>query len=213
MNFKERLLIFLKHLGIGQTKFEENTKLGRASISKIKNGMSAPNLAKISSAYPELNIDWLLSGEGTMLKSENNTLTPIKTTNQGVPYYNVDFIGGFDLVENDQTTVPDYYIDFQKYNNADCWCNVTGHSMEPSISHGDIIALKEIIDWRIFLPFGEIYAIVTPEHRTIKKVTGSLNPEKFLLIPLNSSTEFQPQEIPISIIMKVYKVLGCVKKF
>lgn len=213
MNFKERLLIFLKHLGIGQTKFEENTKLGRASISKIKNGMSAPNLAKISSAYPELNIDWLLSGEGTMLKSENNTSVPIKTANQGVPYYNVDFIGGFDLVENDQTTTPDYYIDFQKYNSADCWCNVTGHSMEPSISNGDIIALKEIIDWRIFLPFGEIYAIVTPEHRTIKKVTGSLNPEKFLLIPLNSSTEFQPQEIPMSIIMKVYKVLGCVKKF
>ncbi len=213
MNFKERLLIFLKHLGIGQTKFEENTKLGRASISKIKNGMSAPNLAKISSAYPELNIDWLLSGEGSMLKSENNTSTPIKTTNQGVPYYNVDFIGGFDLVENDQTTTPDYYIDFQKYNSADCWCNVTGHSMEPSISNGDIIALKEIIDWRIFLPFGEIYAIVTSEHRTIKKVTGSLNPEKFLLIPLNPDIEFQPQEIPISIIMKVYKVLGCVKKF
>uniref|UniRef100_UPI0039E4DC5A S24 family peptidase n=1 Tax=Dysgonomonas sp. TaxID=1891233 RepID=UPI0039E4DC5A len=41
-------------------------------------------------------------------------------------------------------------MDFQKYNSADCWCNVTGHSMEPSISHGDIIALKEIKEWRIF---------------------------------------------------------------
>lgn len=59
-------------------------------------------------------------------------------------------------------------------------------------------------------PFGEIYAIVTPEHRTIKKVTETLNSEKILLIPLNSSTEFQPQKIPISIIMKGYKVLGCV---
>lgn len=213
MNFKERLLIFLKHLGIGQTKFEENTKLGRASISKIKNGMSAPNLAKISSAYPELNIDWLLSGEGAMLKSGIDTSIPKITTNKGVPYYNVDFIGGFNLIENSQTTTPDYYIDFQKYNSADCWCDVTGHSMEPSISHGDIIALKEIKDWRMFLPFGEIYAIVTSEHRTIKKVTGSPNPEKFLLIPLNTDIEFQPQEISISIIIKVFKVLGCVKKF
>jgi len=69
MNFKERLLEFLQYLGIGQTKFEEKTGLGRASISKIKDGMSAPNLAKISEAYPELNIEWLITGHGSMLKN------------------------------------------------------------------------------------------------------------------------------------------------
>ncbi|MBD8389622.1 helix-turn-helix transcriptional regulator [Dysgonomonas sp. BGC7] len=69
MNFKERLLAFLKYLGIGQTKFEEKTNLGRASISKIKDGMSAPNLAKISETYPELSIEWLITGSGNMLKN------------------------------------------------------------------------------------------------------------------------------------------------
>lgn len=218
----EKVIGYLMYRGLVSSKstqkdLAEKIDMDYSNISKALKGEGVhPKtfISKINKSFGDIiNENWVFAEEGTMLKSDIDISTPIKTTNQGVPYYNVDFIGGFDLVENDQTTTPDYYIDFQKYNSADCWCNVTGHSMEPSISNGDIIALKEIKEWRIFLPFGEIYAIVTSEHRTIKKVTGSLNPEKFLLIPLNSSTEFQPQEIPISIIMKVYKVLGCVKKF
>lgn len=209
---EEALTLLLKAVKSGHTNYRisEDTKITQPTIGNYVNGKTKPTYANA-----KILIDYFsgINIKPKELANPTDTSTPLKITNHGVPYYNVDFIGGFDLVENDQTTTPDYYIDFQKYNSADCWCNVTGHSMEPSISHGDIIALKEIIDWRIFLPFGEIYAIVTSEHRTIKKVTGSLNPEKFLLIPLNSSTEFQPQEIPISIIMKVYKVLGCVKKF
>ncbi len=209
---EEALTLLLKAVKSGHTNYRisEDTKITQPTIGNYVNGKTKPTYANA-----KILIDYFsgINIKPKELANPTDTSTPIKTTNQGVPYYNVDFIGGFDLVENDQTTTPDYYIDFQKYNSADCWCNVTGHSMEPSISNGDIIALKEIKEWRIFLPFGEIYAIVTSEHRTIKKVTGSLNPEKFLLIPLNSSTEFQPQEIPISIIMKVYKVLGCVKKF
>ena len=130
----------------------------------------------------------------------------------GVPYYNVDFIGGFDLVLNDQTIKPEYLIDFKMYNDATCWCNVTGHSMEPEISNGDIIALKELHEWRTFIPSGEVCAIVTTEHRTIKKVTPSNREGYLILTPNNKSPEYVPQEIPISIIKKVYKVLGCMKK-
>lgn len=197
---------FAESIGLARTQPIYDILNGK--VKKITNNYAN----KILNIYPQYNYSWLLTGEGEMLKNADSN-HPIINTNKGVPYYNVDFIGGFDLVENEQTTTPDYYIDFQKYNTADCWCNVTGHSMEPAISSGDIIALKEIKDWAKFLPFGEIYAIVTSEHRTIKKVTGSLNPERFLLIPLNPDIEFQPQEIPTSIIVKVYKVLGCVKKF
>lgn len=74
----------------------------------------------------------------------NRGTTPQISYTKGVPYYNVDFIGGFDIVLNDQTISPEYLIDFRKYNEATCWCNVTGHSMEPEITHGDIIALKKL---------------------------------------------------------------------
>lgn len=114
---------------------------------------------------------------------------------------------------SDQTLRPDYLIDFQKYNDADCWCNVTGHSMEPEINNGDIIALKEVKEWQMFLPFGEVYGIVTNEHRTIKRVTASDKDGFLKLVPTNRNPEYQPQDIPMSIILKIFRVLGCVKKF
>ena len=74
ITFKDRLLFFLNYLKIGQTKFESYTGLVRGSISKIKDGMSAPNLAKIAKNYPQLSIDWLITGQGEMLKpTENNS--------------------------------------------------------------------------------------------------------------------------------------------
>lgn len=132
---------------------------------------------------------------------------------EGVPYYNVDFIGGFDLVLNDQTITPEYLIDFQKYNNADCWCNVTGHSMEPEINHGDIIALKKIED-KSFLPLGEVYAIVTKnDMRTIKRLGAGKTDDSYTLIPSNKSPEYSPQQLPARMIRTIFQVLGAVKRF
>lgn len=142
-----------------------------------------------------------------------NIDAPVKNTTSGVPYYNVDFIGGFDIILNDQTTTPEYLIDFKEYNKATCWCNITGHSMEPEINHGDIIALKEITDFS-FLPYGEVYAIITTNGmRTVKRIGPASSPENYSLIPTNKSPEYGVQEIPKNYIYRVYQVLGSVKKF
>ena len=151
-----------------------------------------------------------MTGEGEMLKTPSNI--PVKGYNSGVPYYNVDFLGGFDLVINDQTITPEYLIDFKEYNKATCWCNITGHSMEPEITSGDIIALKEIPDFS-FLPYGEIYAIITTNGmRTVKRIGPASTPENYSLIPTNKGPEYGIQEIPKKMILKVYEVLGCMKK-
>jgi transcriptional regulator with XRE-family HTH domain len=219
---KNRLNKAFHHLiGIGlisnQKDLADRMGYSRTSISKALNGykdyLTESFMNKLYDVFPDIfNTAWLLTGKGPMLK-EGIPETPTMNHNKGVPYYDVDFIGGFDLIHNDQTTRPAYYIDFEQYNKADCWCNVTGHSMEPMISNGDSIALKEIQDWYAFIPFGEIYAIVTTEHRTIKRVSKASNNDSLLLIPTNESPEYQPQEIPKKLIIKVFKVLGCVKKF
>lgn len=180
----------------------------------IKTGRT-PSLEVIDAilrTFPDVSAEWLIRGEGSMLKSEYNEDKPKISYTTGVPYYNVDFIGGFDLVLNDQTINPEYNIDFRIYNKADCWCNVTGHSMEPEISQGDIIALKELHDWKTYIPSGEIYALVTTEHRTIKRVSPGKHKGYILLTPSNPSPEYVAQEIPLSIVQRVYRVLGCMKR-
>jgi len=86
---KERLVEFLAYLRIGQTKFEEKVGLSRGMINKIKGNISLDSLQKITNAYPELNENWLRTGEGSMLKekqSEKCSELPVKlsTDNLGV---------------------------------------------------------------------------------------------------------------------------------
>jgi phage repressor protein C with HTH and peptisase S24 domain len=199
---------FAKALGIAPTSISNYLSKSRASKP------TSDILGQIVNIVDDVNALWLLTGNGTPFSNtepENDDKPQISFT-KGVPYYNVDFIGGFDIVLNDQTIIPEYLIDFKKYNDATCWCNVTGHSMEPEITHGDIIALKKIED-KSFLPLGEVYAIVTTNGmRTIKRLGPSSDPKCYTLVPTNKSPEYGIQELPKDMIEHIYQVLGCMKR-
>ena len=211
MDLKSRLIEFIDYKGLSVQSFELQCGLSNGAVSKMGNNTRRSTIDKISKSYPELNTNWLLTGEGGMLLDSIDSV-PQKSFTNGVPYYNVDFIGGFDIVLNDQTAKPEYLIDFKKYNEATCWCNVTGHSMEPEITHGDIIALKKIED-KSFLPLGAVYAIVTRNGmRTIKRLGPSSDPKCYTLVPTNKSPEYGIQELPKDMIEHIFQVLGCMKR-
>lgn len=157
---------------------------------------------------------WLVDGEGKKKRLPDEVLETIPARrsydrNVGIPYYNVDFTMGFDPDSNDQTVYPQYMIDFTPYNKADCWCNASGDSMNPTISNGDLIAIKEVRDLQCLIN-DEIYAIVlTNDLRTIKRVRD--NGDTITLIPDNK--KYSEQTIRKDTILKVYKVMGSVKMF
>ncbi|MES5168040.1 XRE family transcriptional regulator [Prevotella melaninogenica] len=226
-NIVMRIKILIEHEKVSPSKFAKMIDFNQSNLSKILNGDRnvAPKL--ISAICDNLNVSykWIVNGEGPMFltNSDNNVPIVADTTSadnvptisysHGKPYYNVDFLGGFDIIINDQTVNPEYLIDFKKYEDADCWCNISGQSMEPLISNGDIIALKQLHDWREFLLYGEVYGIVTNDMRTVKLVTRSPKGDNYLhLVPVNKSEEYQPQDIPKKLITHVFQVLGCMKK-
>ena len=178
---------------------------GRTSLGK-----------KLANKLQELigvSAGWLLTGEGSMYASQRDepviVSEPTVGKQRGCPYYNVDFAAGFSLMENDQTTNPDYFIDFRPYNDCDCWCNTYGNSMYPTIASGDIVAMKRINDTS-YLINGEIYGIVTSNGlRTIKRVHD--NGDTITLIPDNK--EVAEQTIPKSIITHIYLIKGSLKQF
>lgn len=205
-----RLKLLRTHENLTQRQMAAILEVGQNTYSRMENGVTSfkDSYKKILEEKFNLTTGWLSGADVPMIKEEEKQ----KSYTQGVPYYNVDFIGGFDIVLNDQTTTPEYLINFQKYNEATCWCNVTGHSMEPEITHGDIIALKEIED-ASFLPYGEVYAIVTTNNmRTIKRIGPASNPDSYSLIPTNRSPEYGIQELPKNMIRHVFHVLGCMKR-
>lgn len=64
---KSRLLAFLAYLNIGQSKFEKAVGLSNGYINSLRNSPSAEKLQMIIEAFPQLNRDWLLTGNGDMI--------------------------------------------------------------------------------------------------------------------------------------------------
>lgn len=160
---------------------------------------------------------WLLDGEGQIMKAPDEILDQIPAmptrsydAHAGVPFFNVEFELGFDILGTDNRNTPDYMIDFKPYNTADCWCTSKGNSMYPTISGGDIIAMKKIEDFHILMN-NEIYGIITVNGlRTIKRVRDNGN--TITLIPDNKNG-YDEQTIEKKDVMHVFQVLGCIKMF
>ena len=148
-----------------------------------------------------------------MLKKEvtDETITPSVSyePNVGQPYYDVDFLGGFNEIYNSQVTNPEHNIIVPGFDRATLWCNVTGHSMSPKISNGDIIALRpcSIDD----IQYGEIYAVVLDTIRTIKIIRKGSSKDLLRYVPINPN--FDEQEFEVNRIISVFQVIGSINRF
>ena len=79
-----RLGVFIESLGISKKEFTRMTGLDYAHLHKITNGINDPGFetcSKISEAYPELSLTWLITGEGEMkniTREERNDIQRVK---------------------------------------------------------------------------------------------------------------------------------------
>lgn len=64
---QDRLAQFLTDYNISVQKFERQCDMGQGAASKLSLKSYATTYAKIAKAYPQLNIQWLKTGEGEML--------------------------------------------------------------------------------------------------------------------------------------------------
>lgn len=65
---KKRILQYLEFKGISKYEFYQKTGVSNGVLSQ-KNGLSEDNIMKLLSYYRDININWLISGEGEMLKA------------------------------------------------------------------------------------------------------------------------------------------------
>ena len=224
-NILSRIQEIASNEGITIGAMERTIGASKGVLSRaINNGtdIQAKWLSIIVENYPRYSTGWLLTGAGSMLKDDSNgiktideaTPSSIPATSMnpsiGTPYYDVDFIDGFDEVFNSQVNIPATNIVIRGFEKASLWCNVTGHSMEPKINHGDIIALRQCTLNDI--QYGEIYAVVLDTIRTIKILRRSPDPSKLRFIPINTE-DYDEQEFDKSRIMNVFEVIGSISKF
>lgn len=213
MSLKDRILEIAKNEGLSIAEFERKAGLSNGYIKNFKGSLGSNKLEYLLRVFPNYSSDWLLTGEGEMLKSEASVgeTIPLISYSDGVPYYDEFFECGFDELTPSQVRNPDFLVRMPGYDKATLWCNASGASMEPEISNGDLIALQAIPDFS-YLPFGDIYGIITTNGmRTIKRLGKSAEPGCYRLIPTNK--EYDEQDIPVRLIAAVYRVMGALKTF
>lgn len=67
---------FINYKGLSKNKFEMNCGLSTRYVSNISRSISPAVIKKISLIYPELNMGWVLTGEGEMLRDAINENHP-----------------------------------------------------------------------------------------------------------------------------------------
>ena len=71
---KERLNAILKHFRINASQFADEIGVQRASVSHVLSERNKPGfdfVQKILSTYPSISAEWLITGQGDMLKAKN----------------------------------------------------------------------------------------------------------------------------------------------
>ena len=138
---KDRLYEVMDALKLSDYRvYTDVPEITKNMMVKLRNGETKDASSKILEPfckyYKQVNPSYILIGEGSMFlaNSENNVPSvidappvdnaPVISYSKGKPYFNVDFLGGFDIIINDQTINPEYLVDFKKYEDADCWCNI-----------------------------------------------------------------------------------------
>ena len=69
MTISERLIAFIHSEGLSMCEFERIISAGNGYVARIRKSIKPSRIAVISSKFPQLNIQWLLNGEGEMLQN------------------------------------------------------------------------------------------------------------------------------------------------
>lgn len=72
MTTKERLKEFVSKQGLGQNAFEKKVCIAIGYLASKSVSVTSDTIEKTIAVFPNLNLDWLITGEGEMLKSNIN---------------------------------------------------------------------------------------------------------------------------------------------
>lgn len=171
---KERTIQFVKHKGLKMKEFEELCKLSSGYVTSMRKGYGQEKLNNVLTVFPELNREWLLYGEGSMLNEDLSCTSSLKKkeeksdTRPRIPY---DAAAGT-LTETIEG-VTEYQCEevpvISAFPHYDFTIRVVGRSMEPEYFAGDEVACLKVNEKR-FLQWGRVHVLDTTQGVVIKRI-------------------------------------------
>ena len=196
--------------GINDNQLTVNAGLSVGLIGKTKQGMNSKNIEKILLAYPDINAEWLLTGKGEMLRSNNIPVArKAKNIQEGIPLIPFSAMAG--ALTSEQTVLKhecEHYI-IPAFADADFLITVKGNSMQPTYISGDIIACRKVPLNNIFFQWNKPYVLDTAQGPLIKRIKPAQDQQHITLI--SDNTAFDPIELLITDINAIALIVGLIR--
>lgn len=213
---KERILHYIECKNIPKSKFYNDLgiKRGLLDSDKLKASVTDVVIAKILAIYKDLNINWLLTGEGNMLRTESEkenipVAHPSDSPMEGIPLIPISAMAGAFTGEQ---TVLEYECErfvVPTFKGAEFLISVKGSSMYPKYNSGDIVACKRLPMDDIFFQWNKVYVLDTDQGPLIKRVKPGSDKEHVLIVSDNE--RYEPFELPLNRIYHVALVIGVIR--
>jgi phage repressor protein C with HTH and peptisase S24 domain len=212
----ERLIEFVDYLKStgygGRNKFENAIGKSEGYLSvaiKRNSSIGSDVLLEIRTMFPELNIDWLISGEGQMLrtKQEMEKALVVETRpriplNAAAGTISVALSG----VTADECEEMPVVSAFSNYNYT---LIVKGDSMEPEMHSGDEIACLHVTNSH-FIQWGRYHALDTSQGIVVKRVYDD---GEYILCKSEASDLYKEFRIPKEDIYNIALVVGLLRRY
>lgn len=236
----DRIHDYIHYKGLSMRSFESQAGLTNGIIStalKRKTDISWESVSKIVDTYKEIDIEWLITGNGQMLKIDNEIIPiqpqlPLVTqpvisapedlelpTTDEFEYVNNDNGGKIPVVHELAFATIDpedpgkiqgddvYYI--KEFRNADFLMRMQGDYMSPKYRSGDLLACRNVKE-DCFYQWGRIYALLTcHQGLVIGRVYEHFQNTIFVTVkPINP--DYPEWVVPIDEIARIALVIGSI---
>lgn len=206
--------VFFKKTGLNYSNFTGKSK---------DSDLGSKYIAEILLIYPDVNIEWLITGCGPIIKSEieSKELPALEKENHLIPLYDTIATAGKSSVDMAPVLLPSEYIDAGDwFRDATAAMRVHGDSMYPEYHSGSIVAIKEVSKGLIV--YGEDYVFETDDYRMLKRLQRGQDREHVLVASANTEKwddgsergrlVHEPFDVHLDEIKRLFIVLGSVRR-
>ena len=224
MTKKERLEAIIAHYGDGKpSQFAKSIGVAPSTISSWL-ARDTFDYELLFAKCENINSAWLLTGEGDMLlsspdnnqgstKDEPRTNQPTTCLAQaGIPLIPVDAVAGFNGIDSPTIQIHDcqrYLVPEFQQLNAEFMIRVSGSSMYPKYSSGDILACRKLTSYH-FIQWGKIYVIDSEQGAMVKRLFPCDEDTDYVICK-SDNPNYPPFELPKTEIRSLSIVLGAIR--
>ena len=209
---KQNILLYLSKKDVSAYEFYNKSGVTRGILTQ-NNGISEDNLARFLAYAPDVNIEWLLTGKGDMLRRDQqaplDNPTTTAGTKEGIPLIPLSAMAG---ALTGERTVLEYECEryvIPAFSGADFLMPVKGNSMMPTYISGDIVACQRVPMTDMFFQWNKPYVLDTSQGAIIKRIKPGSDKQHVLIVSDNK--EYDSFELSYSDIYAVALVIGRIR--